>query len=155
ELTRLAKELPERFGTTPNYTRFINQHRALVVPVADRLIGPTIKTSLLILLGAVVAALLIACANVANLFVVRAETRRRDLTVRRAIGASSAQLVRFQMAEAVVVAIASGVLALIIAAVTLPIFLRTTPESIPRIAHVALDAPTLVATFGLVVLVAL
>jgi predicted permease len=155
ELTRLAKELPERFGTTPNYTRFINQHRALVVPVADRLIGPTIKRSLLILLGAVVVALLIACANVANLFVVRAETRRRDLTVRRAIGASSAQLVRFQMAEAFAVAIASGILALFIAAVTLPLFLRAAPEGIPRIAHVRLDAPTLAATFGLVVLVAL
>jgi predicted permease len=155
ELMRLTKELPERFAATPNYTRFINQHRALVVPVADRLIGPTAKTSLLILLGAVVVTLVIACANVANLFLVRAETRRRDLTVRRAIGASSAQLVRFQMAEALAVAIASGVLALIIAAVTLPLFLRASPEGIPRIADVRLDAATLSATFVLVVLVAL
>jgi predicted permease len=155
ELTRLSRELPERFGTTPNYTRFINQHRALVVPVADRLIGPTIKTSLLILLGAVGVALLIACANVANLFLVRAETRRRDLIVRRAIGASSAQLVRFQMAEAIAVAIASGVLALIIASVTLPLFLRAAPENIPRIQHVGLDAPTLAAAFALVALVTL
>src|SRR5262245_7928247 len=93
ELTRLTKELPGRFGTTANYMRLINQHRALAIPVADRLIGPTLKTSLFVLLGAVVVALLIACANVANLFLVRAESRRHDLTIRRAIGASSAQLV--------------------------------------------------------------
>ena len=155
ELTRLTKQLPERFGGPPTYARIINQHRALVIPVVDRMVGPTLKTSLLVLLGAVAVVLLIACANVANLFLVRAESRRRDLTVRRAIGATRGQLVRFQMAEAFAVALASGVLALILAAVTLPLFLRAAPEGIPRLSQVALDAPTLAATFGLVLLAAL
>ena len=155
ELTQLTKQLPERFGGTPTYTRIINQHRALVIPVVDRIVGPTLKTSLLVLLGAVAVVLLIACANVANLFLVRAESRRRDLTVRRAIGASSAQLMRFQMAEALAVALASGLLALVLAALTLPLFLRAAPADIPRLSEVGLDAPTLAATFGLVVLVAL
>jgi predicted permease len=155
ELTRLTKQLPERFGGPPTYARIINQHRALVIPVVDRMVGPTLKTSLLVLLGAVAVVLLIACANVANLFLVRAESRRRDLTVRRAIGASRGQLVRFQMAEAFAVALASGVVALILAAVTLPLFLRAAPEGIPRLGQVALDAPTLAATFALVLLVAL
>jgi predicted permease len=155
ELAQLSKELPARFGATPTYTRLINQHRALVIPVLDRMIGPTLKTSLFVLLGAVAVVLLIACANVANLFLVRAESRRRDLTVRRAIGASRAQLMRFQMAEAFAVALASGVFALILAAVTLPLFVRAAPEGVPRLGQVGLDAPTLAATFGIVLLVAL
>jgi len=155
ELTRLAKQLPERFGGSQSYARLINQHKTLVVPMMDRVVGPTLKTSLLVLLGAVAVVLLIACANVANLFMVRAESRRRDLTVRRAIGASRAQLVRFQMAEAFAVAIASGVLAIVVAGVTLPLFLRAAPEGIPRLGDVGLDAPTVLATVMLVILVAL
>ncbi len=154
ELTRLTKQLPARFGSNPVYTRIIDAHRALVIPVVDRMVGPTLKTSLLVLLGAVAVVLLIACANVANLFLVRAESRRRDLTVRRAIGASRSQLVRFQMAEAFAVALASGALALILAAVTLPLFLRAAPQGIPRLDQVGLDLPTLAATFGLVLLAA-
>src|SRR5215213_2724315 len=118
ELVRLTKQLPARFGSSPNYVKIINQHRALVMPLVDRMVGPTLKTSLLVLLGAVAVVLLIACANVANLFLVRSESRRRDLTVRRAIGASRAQLMRFQMAEALVVALTAGALALVLAAVT-------------------------------------
>jgi predicted permease len=155
ELTRLSKQLPARFGASPNYATFINRHRTLVMPVLDRLVGPAVKTSLWVLLGAVGVVLLIACANVANLFLVRAESRRRDLAVRRAIGASSAQLIRLQITEAFAVALAAGALALVLAALTLPLFLRAAPEGIPRLAQVGLDAPTLAATFGLVLLVAL
>ena len=57
-----------------------------------------------VLFGSVGLVLLIACANVANLFLVRAEGRQRDLAVRRAIGAARGELFRSQMAEAVVVA---------------------------------------------------
>jgi predicted permease len=155
ELAGLTKQLPERFGGSPQYARIINQHRPLITPIMDRIVGPTLRTSLLVLLGAVSLVLLIACANVANLFLVRAESRRRDLTVRRAIGASSAQLIRLQMAEAFVIALMSGVVALILATVTLPIFLHAAPEGIPRLSEVHLGAPTLAAMFGLVILVAL
>ena len=155
ELAGLAQQLPARFGASPSYVRAINQHRPLVTPMLERTVGPTLRTSLYVLLGAVSVVLLIACANVANLFLVRAESRKRDLTVRRAIGASSMQLVRFQMAEAFVVALMSGILALVLAAFTLPMFLRAAPEGIPRIDSVGLDLPTLAATFGIVVLVAL
>jgi hypothetical protein len=81
ELTRLSKQLPARFGGPPNYARTIEQHSALADPMLDRLVGPTTSTSLWVLLGAVAIVLLIACANVANLFMVRAEGRHRDLAV--------------------------------------------------------------------------
>ena len=153
ELTRLSKELPERFGGTPSYARTIEQHRAVVDPVLERMVGPAARQSLWVLLGAVAVVLLIACANVANLFMVRAEGRTRDLAIRRAIGASRAQLVRLQMAEAFVVALAAGVLAVVLSRVTLPLFISAAPQ-IPRLAGVRLDMPTLAAAFGLVVLAA-
>lgn len=155
ELTNLSKELPARFGGPPSYARMIEKHHAVVEPLIDRVVGPTLRTSLLVLLGAVSVVLLIACANVANLFLVRAESRRRDMTVRRAIGASRTQLVRFQMAEAFAVALAAGVLAVVLCVVTLPLFLRAAPEGIPRLGQVGLDLPTVGAAFGLVILVAL
>jgi putative ABC transport system permease protein len=155
ELTRLSKELPGRFGGPPSYARIIEQHSAIVDPLLDRLVGPTATTSLWVLLGAVSVVLLIACANVANLFMVRAEGRRRDLAVRRAIGASRAQLVRLQMAEALLVAIPAGGLALVLSALTLPLFLRAAPAGIPRLGLVGLDLPTLGAAFVLVMLAAL
>ena len=106
-------------------------------------------------MGAVSVVLLIACANVANLFMVRAEGRRRDLAVRRAIGASRAQLVRLQMIEALIVALAAGALAVILSALTLPLFLRAAPEGIPRLNSVGLDLQTVAAAFVLVVFAAL
>jgi predicted permease len=155
ELTRLSKNLPERFGGPPNYARLIEQHSAVVDPILDRLVGPTVRTSLWVLLGGVSVVLLIACANVANLFVVRAEGRRRDLAVRHAIGASRKQLVRLQMAEAWLVAVPAGILAIVLATVTLPLFLRAAPEGIPRLTLVGLDAWMLVVAFAMVLFVAL
>ena len=155
ELTRLSKDLPSRFGGSPAYARIIEQHSAVVEPVIDRLVGPTATTSLWVLLGAVTVVLLIACANVANLFLVRAEGRGRSLAVRRAIGASRTQLVRLQMVEAFLVALLAGALAVLLSVVTLPLFLRAAPEGIPRLALVRLDFSTLAAAFGLVVIAAL
>lgn len=155
ELTRLSKGLPDRFGGPPSYARIIQQHSALVDPLLDRIIGPTTNRSLWVLLGAVAIVLLIACANVANLFLVRAEGRHRDLAVRRAMGASRSRLVRLQMAESFLVALLAGAFAVVLAAATLPVFLRAAPENIPRLASVSLDLPTLAAAFGLVLIAAL
>jgi putative ABC transport system permease protein len=154
EMTRLSKELPSRFGGPPAYARTIEQHRAIVAPLLERIVGPTARRSLWVLLGAVAVVLLIACANVANLFMVRAEGRTRDLAIRRAIGASRAQLVRLQMAEATLVALAAGVLAVVLSKVTLPLFIGAAPR-LPRLANVRLDLTTLAAAFGLVLLAAL
>jgi predicted permease len=155
ELTRLSKGLPDRFGGPPAYARIIAQHSALVDPLLDRMVGPTTRQSLWVLLVAVGIVLAIACANVANLFLVRAEGRHRDLAVRRAMGASRGQLVRFQMAEAFIVALVAGTLAVLLTVVTLPIFLRAAPAGIPRLGQVGLDLPTIAAGFILVVLAAL
>ena len=154
ELTRLSKNLPQRFGGTPNYSRLIEKHSAVVDPILDRLIGPTTRTSLWILLGAVSVVLLIACANVANLFMVRHEGKHRELAVRHALGAGRAQLMRLQLAEAILVALPAGIVAVMLASVTLPLFLRAAPEGIPRLGEVAMGGWSLVVAFGLVLLTA-
>ena len=155
ELTALSKQLPARFGGSPAYARIIAQHRALVDDLRERLVGPTVRTSLWVLLGAVSVVLLIACANVTNLFLVRTEERRRDMAVRRAIGASRAQLVRLQMAEAFLVALPAGAIAVVLSALALPLFLRAAPEGIPRLAQSGVDLTTMATAFVLVLVVGL
>jgi predicted permease len=154
ELGRLARELPERFGGSASYARLIEQHRPVVRPLEDRLLG-AISGPLWVLLGSVGLLLLIACANVANLFIVRAEQRQRDLAVRRAVGAGRRQLVRSQMAEALVVAGLAGALAVLLASLTVPALLAAAPPDLPRLGEVSLGPTTLAFTFAASLLTAL
>ena len=145
ELDALASELPERFGGSANYASFIEQHRAVVKPLREQLLG-FVQGPLWILLGSVVIVLLIACGNVANLFTVRAEHRQRDLAVRRAMGAGRGALVRSQMAEAVVIAGLAGLLAVFLAWIGVPVFLSAAPAGVPRISAAGLSPSTLLFT---------
>ncbi len=154
ELTALAKRLPERFGGPPSYARIIGQHRAIVRPLLDQMLGSASR-SLWVLLGAGGIVLLIAWANVANLFMVRAEGRHRDLAVRRAIGASRTQLVRLQLTEALIVAVLAGALAVLLAKLTLPVFLKAAPPGIPRLDEAGLDLTTILIALAAVVASAL
>ena len=154
ELNALALRLPERFGGSANYARLIGQHRAVVRPLEDELLG-RVARPLWVLLAAVGIVLLIASANVANLFLVRAEGRQRDLAIRRAIGAGRGQLVRVQMSEVVVVASLAGLLALVLAYFALQGFVRAAPAGIPRLRDVAMSPMTLLFTLGAAVLSAL
>ena len=155
EIKQLSAQIPARFSLRPANALTVQRLVPIITPLKDALVGRTAITSLYILLGAVAVVLLIACANIANLFLVRAETRKRDLTVRRAIGASRAQLVRFQLSEAFVVAAIAGLFAVVLAAVMLPAFVRAAPEGIPRLASVHLDFATVGLALGLVLFVAL
>jgi putative ABC transport system permease protein len=154
ELTALSKALPRRFGGSVNYAKTIEQHRAIVITLEQQMLGGVARP-LWVLLGAVTIVLLIACANVANLFLVRAEGRQRDLAVRRAIGAARGRLIWSQMSEAVVVAGLAGVVAVLLAAVSLPIFLRAAPPDIPRLGEVSLNVMTALFTLGVALVSAL
>jgi putative ABC transport system permease protein len=145
ELTALSKRLPERFGGSANYARLIEQHRAVVRPLETQFLG-TVSSALWVLFGAVGIVLLIACANVANLFLVRAEGRQREIAVRRAIGAARGQLIRLQLSEAALVAALAGALAIIIARAGLPALVRAAPDGIFRIAEAGVGARVLVFT---------
>jgi predicted permease len=146
ELQRLAARLPERFGGSANYARIIEQHRPVIRPIREQILG-SVTGPLWVLLGAVGVVLLIACANVANLFLVRAEMRQRDLAVRRAIGAGRGRLFRTLISESVVVAGAAGVLAVILAWVTVPLFVQIAPDDVPRLSQVGMAPTSLAFTF--------
>jgi predicted permease len=145
ELGPLAQRLPERFGGSPAYAELIRKHRPVVRPLEEqavrRVAGP-----LWILFGSVAVVLLIACANVGNLFLVRAERRQRELAVRRAIGAARLQLFRAQITEAMVVALLAGAVAMVLAWVSVPLYLRFVPPDVPRIGEVEVRWGTLLFT---------
>lgn len=153
ELTTLAARLPERFGGPAAYARLIAQHRALVRSLTDELLGDY-SGPLWVLLAATVLVLLIACANVANLFLVRIEGRHQEMSVRRALGAARSQLLRLHMAEAVVLAALAAVAALGIAAAALPVFINAAPARIPRLDEAGLDMATLLFTAAVAVVAA-
>ena len=148
ELAPLAQRLPERYGGSPAYAGLITKHRPVVRPLEKQLMGD-VSGPLWVLFGSVAVVLLIACANVGNLFLVRAEGRQRELAVRRAIGAGRLQLFRGQITEAAVVAVLAGALALILAWVSVPLYLRFVPPDVPRIGDVEVRWSTLLFT-GLV-----
>lgn len=154
ELTALASRLPERFGGSARYAKLMTLHHAVVRPATEQLLG-AVASPLWILVGAVGIVLLIACANVANLFMVRTEGRHREMAVRRAIGAGMGQLVRLQMSESVVVAGMAAVLAVVFALVALPMFVHAAPAGIPRIGDVKVTGVTVVAAFGFAILAAI
>jgi putative ABC transport system permease protein len=141
ELTAISKELPGAFGGDAGYLKLIGQHRAVVRPLRDQIFR-NVSRPLFILLASVTIVLLVACANVANLFLIRAEARQREYAVRRAIGAARGQLLRLQLAEALVVATAAALVAVVLAGLTLPALRAMAPANIPRIGAVAIDAST-------------
>jgi predicted permease len=154
QLRHVARQLPERWGGTPAYARLIEQYRPIVRPLGEVIVG-AVAAPLWVLFGAAAIVLLIACANVANLFMVRFERRQRDLAVRRALGATRGHLIRIQLTEAAVVAALAGVVALALAWATVPMLLRAAPPNVPRLDQVAVSGTTLVFTLFACVVAAL
>lgn len=154
-LEAAARRLPERYDLSANYERLImEQHRAIGRPLADEIMGD-VATPVRIMMGAVLIVLLIACANVTNLLLVRQERRQGDYAVRSAIGAARADLARAQLAEVLLLASGAGVLAVGIAWLALPALVGAAPASVPGLSSAEVGAGTLAATFVLSVFSAL
>jgi putative ABC transport system permease protein len=121
----------------PQYNR---DHGVRVVPLQERMSGHA-RPVLLMLLGAVSLLLLIACANVASLFLGRAAARRREMTLRRALGAGQGRLVSHAMAEAFVVALAAGAVGVLLAHWATRAVAASLPSNValPRLDAVGVD----------------
>ena len=120
-------------------------------PLKDSLTG-NLRPLLLTLLGAVGMMLLIGCANVANLLLVRAAGRQREMALRQSLGASRARLIRQMLTESVLLAIAAGVIGVAAATWGLGLLLYLVPANVPRLAEVTINARVLIFSLGVSVL---
>ena len=120
---------------------------AEVVPLAEQIVGGA-RPALLVLMGAVGCVLLIACANVANLLLVRATGRRRELALRLALGASRWRIARCLLSESVLLALAGAVFGVAAAFWLVRAFVALDPIHLPRIHEVAIDGGVLLSALG-------
>ena len=138
ELNALTAGPRQKFPTT---------HRdvyAVVTPMSEKLFGDY-RLKLMVLLGAVVFILLIACANIANLLLARAASRSNEIAIRTALGASRWRIARQTMAESLVLAVAGGLLGILIASWASAALISFFPGAnyVPRLDQTRLDAPVL------------
>ncbi|HEX8702731.1 MAG TPA: ABC transporter permease [Myxococcaceae bacterium] len=121
---------------------------ATVVPLHESMVGE-VKTSLLVLLGAVAFILLIACANLANLLLARGMVRQQELAVRSALGASPGRLTRQLLTESLLLSLAGGALGLVVAVLGAEGLVHLASGKLPRASEVQLDGTVLAFTLGL------
>jgi len=123
EMDALGRQLEAEY---PNESR---GHGAHVISLRERMVGP-VKPGLVVLTLAVAFVLLIACTNVANLLLARGASRRRELAVRAAVGATRARLLRQSLTESVCLAVASGVVGIGIAVLLVRTLVAQTPPAL-------------------------
>jgi len=131
---RLTQQYPEHFLDDEGNSRY-STPPALLQEITTR----PVRAGLELLLGAVGLLLLVACMNVAHLFLARGLVRVHEMAVRRALGAETASLVQQLTVESLVLGAAGGVLGLGLASLGLSSFLALNPDSIPRTGNVSLD----------------
>ena len=137
----------------PAYMRSIRIH-AVVTPLREDTVAqarPLVRT----LFFAVVVVLLIVCANLAGLLLVRAIRRRREIAVRLALGARAATLLRQAIVESMVLSIAGGAIGLALAAAALRVGVSRLPQTLPRINEIGLDWRVMLFALGLALLTGL
>jgi putative ABC transport system permease protein len=139
-MASFSDKLPTAYN--PRFFQSFN-FRVAVVPLRDEVLGPKLAKALWVLFGAVAVVLFIACANVANLFLVRMEARRRESAIRTALGADRAQMALYYLSESLLLTLSAGAAGLLLAYVGLRAILAIAPTDIPRLATVSLGGTSI------------
>ena len=121
---------------------------ATAIPLRQDIVGD-VRTPLLILLGAVAFVLLIACANIANLVLAKTLSRRKEVAIRTALGASRRRLLQQVLAETVLLSLIGGALGLVFAHYGMAFIVRFVGQQLPRSANIGLDGWVLAFTLGI------
>ncbi len=153
DVERLLPTLTQRFKMPPGFTQkmFEDTRMASLVRPLDVDVVGEIGSMLWILLGTVGLVLMVACANVANLFLVRAEARQQELAVRLALGAEGRQVAWQLMSEALLVALLGGIIGVGLAYGGIQLLLYLQPAQLPRLDEITLEPIVLLFTLGVAV----
>jgi predicted permease len=143
EISALTRQLPEAApdAYSESFLREYN-FRGQAAPLKDSVLGPSLPRTMWMLFAAVLLVLLIAAANVASLFVVRFEARRRDAAIRSALGADRRHMAVHYLSESLMLSLAGAVLALWLSQAGLRALLTIAPADIPRLANATLGWPS-------------
>ena len=149
ELTRLTARFPQAFPAVypPSMMEKIG-FTTRVISLRDDVVGDLVTKAIWILFGAVAVVLLIAAANVVNLFLVRGESRRLEVTVRGALGASAGDLAWYYLSESLVLAVVSSLGGIALAWVGLRTLLAAAPSTLPRLDEIHLGWPSVLFAAG-------
>jgi predicted permease len=155
ELNGLIIDLSRAYPGDPNAVGNGEQIKLFsnVRTLKDMTVGDVAR-GLWILLASLGLVLLIACANVANLFLVRSEARQREVAIRAALGAGRLGIARYFFAESVLLSIAGGVIGVALAWGAVRLLVTLGPATLPRLEEIRLDGVTVAYTFGLSLLAA-
>ena len=144
--SRLSQQYPEVYRGSLEMT-------AGVVSFKETVVGD-VRPLLLVLFGAVAFVLLISCANVANLLLVRAVARRKEIAIRRVLGAGSFRLVRQLLIESLLLSLSAATFGLLFAFWAARLVVKFGPRDVPRLQDVHVDARVLIFTFAVTLLTA-
>jgi putative ABC transport system permease protein len=151
DIARMVPSVVDRFPLPPGFNRqmFVElKMGANVHPLAEDVIGDVGRV-LWILLGTVGIVLLIACANVANLFLVRAEGRQQELAIHAALGAGWRRLSLELLSESVATALIGGAIGLLLAEIGVRSLVALAPDGLPRVSEIAIDGRVMLFTLAI------
>ena len=140
---KLAEQFPDRYPPTRRFSLSVK-------PLLEQVVGD-VRRPLIVLLSAVGCVLLIACANVANLLLTRATAREREIAIRTALGAARSRLIRQLLTESVLLSVIGGIVGLVLAYWMLDVLRWLSPNNIPRLPAIRMDARVLAFTSATVV----
>jgi len=149
DIARIAANLAQE------YPRSNNNSTAWVVSASEQIVGKDVRRALWLLLGAVGFILLIACTNTANLLLVRASTRQKEIAIRAALGASRWRIARSLFVESIMLSLLAGATGLFLAVWGLGVLKHYAADQLPRIAEVGINSNVMLFTLGVSVLTGL